>query len=54
MREKLLKEQVFVNNSLLGELEENIRLVISDISSSKILIYVNAIRSCSVRRGTSF
>jgi len=54
MREKLFKDQVFVNNSLSGELEENIRLVISDISSSKMLIYVNAMRNCSVRRWTSF
>jgi hypothetical protein len=50
MREKLLKDQVDVNNSHLGELEENIRLVISDIPLSNFL-YVS-IRSCSVRRGT--
>jgi hypothetical protein len=54
MREKLLKDQVYVNNSHLGEMEENIRLVISDIFSSKIFIYVKAMRSCSIRRGTSF
>jgi hypothetical protein len=35
MREKLLKDEVYVNNMHLAELEENIRLVSSDISSSK-------------------
>jgi hypothetical protein len=54
MREKLLKDQIYINHSHLGDLEENTRLVISDISSSKILIYFDAMRSCSVRSGTSF
>ena len=38
MREKLPLDQVYVNNSHLGELEANIRLVNSEISSSKILM----------------
>lgn len=54
MREKLLIDQVYVNNSHVVELEENIRLVISAISSSKIFIRVNAMISWPVKRWTSF